>query len=106
MRGFFRLLFRSFAIFVVCSAAVPITVAVVILASFIFLPLPANLPEAKPIEAGQVSRVYDQNGKEIGQFREFEQSIPVLPTDIPLHLKQAVIAAEDRNFYLHGGVDV
>lgn len=106
MRRFFRFLFRTTAIFVICSAAVPITVAVVVLASFIFLPLPAKLPEAKPIEAGQVSRVYDQNGVEIGQFREFEQSLPVRPADIPLHMKQAVIASEDRNFYTHGGVDV
>ena len=106
MRSFFRFLFRTTAIFIICSAAVPITVAVVVLASFIFLPLPAKLPEAKPIEAGQVSRVYDQNGVEIGQFREFEQSLPVRPADIPLHMKQAVISSEDRNFYGHGGVDV
>jgi penicillin-binding protein 1A len=106
MRRVLRFLFRTTAITVICSAAVPVTVAVVVLASFIFLPLPAKLPEAKPIEAGQVSRVYDQNGQEIGQFREFEQSIPVRPQDIPLHLKQAVIAGEDRNFYKHGGVDI
>jgi membrane carboxypeptidase/penicillin-binding protein len=98
MRGFIRFVFRTIAIFFVCSAAVPATVAIVILASFILLPLPANLPEAKPIEAGQVSRVYDQNGAEIGQFREFEQSLPVKPTDIPAHLKQAVSSAEDKNF--------
>jgi penicillin-binding protein 1A len=107
MRRVLRFLFRTTAVTVICSAAVPITVAVVVLASFIFLPLPAKLPDAKPeVAAGQVSRVYDQNGQEIGQFREFEQSIPVRPQDIPLHLKQAVIAAEDRNFYSHGGVDV
>ncbi|MDQ3107119.1 MAG: transglycosylase domain-containing protein, partial [Actinomycetota bacterium] len=106
MRAFFRFVFRTISIFVVCSAAVPITVMVVVLASFIFLPLPAKLPEPIAVEAGMVSRVYDQNGTEIGQFREFEQSIPVRPADIPLHLKQAVIASEDRNFYQHGGVDV
>ncbi len=106
MRALLRFVFRTISIFVVCSAAVPITVMVVVLASFIFLPLPAKLPEPIAVEAGMVSRVYDQNGTEIGQFREFEQSIPVRPADIPLHLKQAVIASEDRNFYQHGGVDV
>ena len=106
MPGFLRTMLRAVAVAVVSSVAVPVTVVVVILASFIFLPLPANLPEARPIEAGQVSRVYDQNGQEIGQFREFEQSIPVRPTDIPAHVKQAVISAEDRNFYRHGGVDI
>lgn len=101
-----RTLLRASVIFVLSSIAVPITVVVVVLAAFIFLPLPANLPSAKLIEAGSVSRVYDQDGAEIGQFREFEQAIPVRPEDIPLHMKQAVIASEDRNFYQHGGVDV
>ncbi|HET9442317.1 MAG TPA: transglycosylase domain-containing protein [Acidimicrobiales bacterium] len=97
---------KAIAVALITSAAVPVTVAAVILGSFIFLPLPAHLPDPRPIEAGQVSRVYDQNGEEIGQFREFEQSIPVRPTDIPVHLKQAVISAEDKSFYRHGGVDV
>jgi membrane carboxypeptidase/penicillin-binding protein len=77
MRSILRFVFRTIAITIICSIAVPATVLVIVLGSFIFLPLPANLPEAKPIEAGMVSRVYDQNGVEIGQFREFEQSIPV-----------------------------
>ena len=34
-------------------------------------------------------------GNEIGTFKQFETSIPVEPEDIPEHLKQAVIAAED-----------
>src|SRR5687767_9984551 len=106
MRAFFRLVFRTMATMLVCSAVVPIAVVVVILASFIFLPLPAALPAQRQIEGGQITRVYDQNGVEVGQFRKFEQNIPVKPTDIPLILKQAVIAAEDRNFYEHGGVDV
>ncbi|MBW3651084.1 MAG: transglycosylase domain-containing protein, partial [Actinobacteria bacterium] len=106
MPALLRTVLRVAAVTIVSSAAVPVVVVVVVLASFIFLPLPGNLPDARPIEAGQVSRVYDQNGQEIGQFREFEQSIPVRPTDIPAHVKQAVIAAEDRSFYRHGGVDV
>jgi penicillin-binding protein 1A len=106
MRSILRFVVRTIAITIICSIAVPATVLVIVLGSFIFLPLPANLPEAKPIEAGMVSRVYDQNGEEIGQFREFEQSIPVKPTDIPLIMKQAVISSEDKNFYRHGGVDV
>ena len=45
--------------------------------------------------------VRDANGKEIAVFREFEQNIPVKPSDIPESLKQAVVAAEDRRFYKH-----
>src|SRR5688572_2662212 len=106
MASFFRALFRSTVVVILCTIAVPVTVLAVSLGSFIFLPLPVRLPDPKPLEAGQISYVYDQNGEEIGQFREFEQAIPVNEADIPLHLKQAVVAAEDRNFYSHGGVDV
>jgi penicillin-binding protein 1A len=106
MRAFVRTVLRTMITMSVCSAVVPVTVVGVILGSFIFLPLPAALPAPKPGEGGQITRVYDQNGQEIGQLRKFDLDIPVKPTDIPLILKQAVIAAEDRNFYQHGGVDV
>jgi penicillin-binding protein 1A len=84
----------------------PVTSAGVMLAAFLFLPLPAELPERVPPSPSQISRVYDAAGNEIGTFKQFETSIPVKPGDIPEHLKQAVIAAEDRSFYSHGGVDV
>ncbi|HEX2849008.1 MAG TPA: transglycosylase domain-containing protein [Acidimicrobiales bacterium] len=106
MRAFLKLVFRTAGVVIISTLAVPVTVLAVILGSLIFLPLPASLPEPKPLEAGQVTHVYDQNGQEIGQFREFEQNIPVKATDIPLVLKQAVIASEDKSFYSHGGVDV
>lgn len=106
MRAFFRTLVRTTITMVLCSAVVPLAVVGVILASFIFLPLPASLPAPKAGEGGQITRVYDQNGVEIGQLRKFDLEVPIQPTDIPLVLKQALIAAEDRNFYQHGGVDV
>jgi penicillin-binding protein 1A len=84
----------------------PLTSAGVMLAAFLFLPLPAELPERVPPSPSQISRVYDAAGNEIGTFKQFETSIPVERSDIPEHLKQAVIAAEDRGFYSHGGVDV
>ncbi|HUQ39163.1 MAG TPA: transglycosylase domain-containing protein [Acidimicrobiales bacterium] len=101
-----RRLLRALAVFFLCSAAVPIAVTVTILASFIFLPLPAALPDAKPTVASQISHVYDAHGVEIAVFREFEQNIPVRRADIPDFLVKAVIAAEDRTFYSHGGVDL
>ncbi|HVM07812.1 MAG TPA: transglycosylase domain-containing protein [Acidimicrobiales bacterium] len=106
MRAFFRTLIRTTITMILCSALVPLAVIAVILASFIFLPLPASLPAPKPGQGGQITRIYDQNGAEIGQLRKFDLEVPVKPTDIPLVLKQALIAAEDRNFYAHGGVDV
>jgi penicillin-binding protein 1A len=84
----------------------PVAASGVMLVSYIFLPLPANLPERTGREAAQISRVYDAAGNQIGTYKQFETSIPSTPADIPTILKQAVIAAEDRSFYSHGGVDV
>ena len=101
-----RSVLRAFALFMLCAAAVPMAVTATILGTFIFAPLPATIPEPKEITASLVSTVLDQNGDPIGEFREFEQNIPVRQEDIPELLKQAVVSAEDRNFYSHGGVDV
>ena len=84
----------------------PVAVSGVMLASYIFLPLPANLPARTAHQAAQISRVYDDTGNQIGTYKQFETSIPSTPADIPTILKQAVVAAEDRNFYSHGGVDI
>ena len=94
------------ALAVVIVVLTPVTSAGVMLGAFLFLPLPAELPERVPPSPSQISRIYDAAGNEIGTFKQFETSIPVAPEDIPEHLKQAVIAAEDRRFYSHGGVDV
>ncbi|MFZ6003641.1 MAG: transglycosylase domain-containing protein [Actinomycetota bacterium] len=88
------------------AVGTPVASAGVVLAANLFLPLPANLPERTPLAPSQISRIYDLAGNEIGTFKQFETSIPVKPEDIPDVLKQAVIAAEDRRFYSHGGVDL
>ena len=97
---------KAFALLVVAAVVVPVLTAGTVLASFLFLPLPASLPEPRQGVNAQVSRVYDINGHEIGQFRQFEITDPVQPEDIPEILKQALVAAEDRRFYEHGGVDI
>ena len=104
-----RSVLRSVALFLVCSFAVPVTVAVTVMAMFFFAPLPAVLPDARPTVASRISRVFaiDAKGKsmEIGAFREYEQNVPIKKADLPKILKQAVIAAEDKGFYEHGGID-
>lgn len=91
---------------IVVALVTPIASVGVVLAAYLFLPLPAHLPDRAPLNASQISRVYDASGSEIATFKQFETSIPATPEDIPLVLRQAVVAAEDRNFYSHGGVDV
>lgn len=98
--------FLTLAAAALLVALTPVSSAAVILAANLFLPLPAHLPERVPPAPSQISRVYDAAGNEIGTFKQFETSIPVEPGDIPEVLKQAVVAAEDRSFYAHGGIDI
>ena len=98
---------RAAGVFVLSSVLVPVGVIATVLASFIFMPLPATLPRAKGGVASRISHVYDIHGRqEIALFREFETDIPFRKSDVPRVLKQAVVASEDRRFYSHGGVDV
>lgn len=89
----------------ISAVTVPATVVATVVGSLIFLPLPATLPTPKLALASEPSTVLDINGNPIASFREFEQQIPVQPSDIPTILKEAVISSEDRDFYHHGGVD-
>lgn len=91
---------------VLSAVTVPIAVSGTYLAAQLFLPLPVNLPAQRAEVTKGISHVYDIDGNEIALFREFDQKIPVKPEDIPLQLKQAVVASEDKNFYRHGGVDL
>ena len=90
----------------IVAVVTPVAASGVMLASYLFLPLPANLPDRSGHQTAQISRVYDAAGTEIGTYKQFETSIPTTPEDVPDVLKKAVVAAEDRNFYSHGGVDI
>ena len=97
---------RSIAAFAVVSVVTPITCVMVIFAALIFLPLPATLPQPKPILERDVTHVLDADGNEIAVFKQFETYIEVPQAEIPQVLKNAVITAEDKNFYEHGGLDL
>ncbi|HEU5082062.1 MAG TPA: transglycosylase domain-containing protein [Acidimicrobiales bacterium] len=94
------------AVALVVVLATPLIAAGVVLATQLFVPLPAMIPEPEQIEAIQFSQVYDANGQLIHTYQQFDQNIPIKPGDIPERMKNAVIAAEDRNFYSHSGVDI
>ena len=97
---------RAVAAFAIVSVVTPITCVAVILAALIFLPLPATLPKPKPILESDVTHVLDKDGNEIAVFKHFETYIKLNPADIPQVMKDAVVSAEDKHFYDHGGVDV
>jgi penicillin-binding protein 1A len=73
----------------------------------IYQRLAADLPQVSELENYQpslVTKVYDRYGELIADFF-IEKRILVPLDDIPLHVRQATIAAEDRRFYSHHGVD-
>ena len=48
--------------------------------------------------------VYSEDGYLIGEFGEERRAV-VKIGDVPVRMKQAILAAEDERFYQHGGVD-
>ncbi|MEU4425085.1 transglycosylase domain-containing protein [Actinoplanes sp. NPDC024001] len=67
----------------------------------------ASLPsELKAFRSPQISRVYAADNKtQITQFYdEFRSEVPLKA--ISKHMQQAMIAAEDRDFHRHNGVDL
>jgi penicillin-binding protein 1A len=107
-----RLVRRAIKVLVlvaVCAVVAPVTAAVVALGTLLLAPLPAALPEPRPLGISQPSHVYllERDGvrRQIAVFREFEQNLPIRREDIPQVLKNAVVAAEDKGFFRHHGVD-
>ncbi len=49
-------------------------------------------------------RVYTEDGHLLGEFGEERRAV-VKINEVPIALKQAILAAEDERFYQHGGVD-
>jgi penicillin-binding protein 1A len=78
--------------------------AVTVYAAWLFHDLPdaSELADYRPATA---TRVYAGDGTLIGEFSE-ERRIYVSYDQIPPVVIQAFLAAEDRNFFSHGGVDV
>ena len=100
-RTFFKWLVISLAAILI----VPPATAAVALTTYLFMPLPASLPQEKPQADSQVSTVYAVDGTAIGEFREAATRKVIPAEQIPHTMKIAVIASEDQNFYEHSGVD-
>lgn len=75
---------------------------------FFILPLLAfNLPSPDKIvrNEGFSTKILDRNGKPLYDIYEDKRRTPVEIKDVPLYLRQATIAIEDKNFYSHQGFD-
>ncbi len=77
--------------------------AVAIYAAWLFHDMPdaGELVDYRPPTS---TRAYAWDGTLIGEFSR-ERRIYVPYDQIPPHMVQAIMAAEDRNFFQHGGVD-
>ncbi|WP_334143286.1 transglycosylase domain-containing protein [Rhabdothermincola sp.] len=67
--------------------------------------LPGTVPEENPRIQAQPSYVYDSQGNQIGEFRQFDLTVPMSREDVPQVLKDATVAAEDHRFWSHKGID-
>jgi penicillin-binding protein 1A len=80
------------------------------LGALVYGNLAGTIPEARPTRRLEPSHVYlvtpdGARGEQIASFREFELALPMRREDVPVVLKEAVVAAEDRQFWTHKGVD-
>ncbi len=77
-------------------------IVVVFIAAVRFMPV----PKPNDVARAETTIVYWQNGEnELGRLGEANRtSVPL--SDVPLPVQQAVLAAEDRSFYDHGGFSI
>lgn len=84
-----------------------LSIAAIVTGFVLYQRFAADLPEVAELEDYQpslITKVYDRYGELIADF--FIEKRILIPLDeIPLHVRQATIAAEDRRFYTHRGVD-
>jgi len=83
---------------------------VILLFVFLFIGLPIlslTLPSPDKIvrTQGYSTQILDRNGQILYDVYANQNRTPVALEDIPLYLRQATIAIEDKNFYKHQGFD-
>jgi 1A family penicillin-binding protein len=80
-----------------------------ILLPILFMLFLQDLPNPRQLsakDAPQTTRILDRNGIVLGEiYGNFNRTIIPL-SDVPLHLQQATLAIEDKNFYSHPGFDI
>jgi len=66
------------------------------------LPSPSKLSS---YEIPQTTKIYDRNGNLLYEIYVEQNRTLVKLSDIPLYLRQATVAIEDKDFYKHQGID-
>ena len=103
-----RFIFRTVRRIVTAVFVTPVVAAAGVataLVTYVLMPLPATLPEERSTPEARASTVYAIDGTPIGLFRGAEQQTSVSAENIPDTIRRAVVAAEDRRFFSHRGID-
>ncbi len=98
LKKWWQLLLLSFLV-----AGLAISALVALAAILIYPDLP-SLEALTDYRPKVPLRVYTEDGYLLGEFGEERRAV-VKIHDVPVKLKQAILAAEDERFYQHGGVD-
>jgi penicillin-binding protein 1A len=64
-----------------------------------------NINQLKPRDPGQVSEVFASDGTPLGYIHSDILRTEVTESQMPLLLRRATVAVEDRRFWTHGGID-
>ncbi len=64
-----------------------------------------DIKDLKPIDKGALSSIYAADGSRLGYVQSDQIRTPIQWGDMPLSVRQATVAIEDKRFYEHGGVD-
>ena len=73
------------------------------IAVFAFIKLP-SVEELEDVRLQEPMKIYDRNNQLIGLFGEKYRK-PIVLSELPAHVPQAFLAAEDARFYRHSGID-
>lgn len=91
---------------IVAAAVLALTL---LLAGVAFARLSRGLPDlgdVNRVATFQTTRIFDAKGKTIASLAGEGNRVIVSEKVIPQHLRQAVVATEDRRFYTHPAVDI
>src|SRR3954451_1545665 len=64
-----------------------------------------DIDELKPIDKGASSVIYAADGSRLGYVQSEQARTPIMWNDMPVSVRQATVAIEDKRFYEHHGVD-
>ncbi len=82
-------------------------IAGVLFTAFLFIWYARDLPRPDRIvrKEGFATKIYDRNNELLYDVFAEQRRTPVKLDEVPLYLRQATVAIEDKNFYAHRGFD-